>query len=484
MSYDPSHRKPPRQERSPHATPPTGWPPYRDDDDRDGEHADSRHAADRQDAYPATAGHRRQGASGGPGDRGYRSAVATDTFPPAANGYGSPAGYGPAGGYGDARDGYDWTANGHRVNGYGAGNGNRRGYGAGSGGSYGGAGNGSSYGTGGYAGGINGYAGAAGDFIEAANGYAGTVGGYPSAAGDRDAIWSPRGGATAERQRLGPVIGTRDQRAARRRAWRRIQSLPFRQSIARVSGLGSKATMTRLLAAEAFLGERHRAAADTAVPVRARELGGNVVWLRPRSTDRLALEFVDYGYHLPPAALTGPVRHIAVFGANIGLLMADLAGRYPQARLLGVEPDHDNALLAQRNLAHLGGRCTLEEAAVWYRDETLTLTWEPDAWGQIVTGPAPGNGSAATVRHIDAVDAANLLAAFTGPAPVDYLLVNIESAWYEMLRHGRWTENVRCITIEIQDHYDEAVPLLETLGYQAQLHRLNWGAFATGIRPR
>jgi hypothetical protein len=48
-----------------------------------------------------------------------------------------------------------------------------------------------------------------------------------------------------------------------------------------------------------------------------------------------------------------------------------------------------------------------------------------------------------------------------GPAPVDYLLANIESAWYEMLRHGRWTENVRCIKIEIAEHYDEAVPLLE-----------------------
>ena len=441
MNYDPSYRKPPRQERSPHATPPTGWPPCRDDDYRDGEHADSRYAADRGEACPATAGHRRragdQGGSGGSGDRGYRSAVATDTFPPARNGYGSAVGYGSAGGYP----------------------------------------------SGGYAGGINGYAGAAGDFTEAANGYAGTVGGYPMAAGDRYAIRSPGGGATAQRQRSEPVIGTRDQRAAARRAWRRIQALPFRQSIARVSGLGSKATMTRMLAAEAFLGERYQPAADTAVPVRVRESGGTVVWLRARSTDRLALEFVDYGHHLPPAALTGPVRHIAVFGANIGLLTADLAGRYPQARLLGVEPDHDNALLARRNLAHLGGRCALEEAAVWYRDETLTLTWEPDAWGQIVTGPVRGNGSAATAQHIDAVDAANLLAAFSGLAPVDYLLVNIESAWYEMLRHGQWTENVRCIRIEITDRYDEAVPLLETLGYQAQLHRLNWGAFATGIRP-
>jgi hypothetical protein len=42
---------------------------------------------------------------------------------------------------------------------------------------------------------------------------------------------------------------------------------------------------------------------------------------------------------------------------------------------------------------------------------------------------------------------------------------------------------VRCIRIEIQDHYDEAVPLLEALGYQATLQRLDWGAFVTGIRP-
>ena len=281
-----------------------------------------------------------------------------------------------------------------------------------------------------------------------------------------------------------PVIGTRDPRAAASRAWQRLHSLRYRQSIARVNGLRNKAIMTRLLAAEALLGEQCQPAAATAVQVRVREFGGNVVWLRPRSTDRLALEYADQGYHLPPASLTGPVRHIAVFGANIGLLTADLADRYPQARLLGVEPDHDNALLARRNLTRLGGRCVLEEAAVWYRDETLALNWELDAWGQIVTGPAPGTGSATRVRHVDAIDAADLLAAFAGPAPVDYLLINIESAWYEMLRHGHWTENVRCIKVEIQDHYDEAVPLLEALGFQAQLRRLDWGAFATGIRPR
>lgn len=265
---------------------------------------------------------------------------------------------------------------------------------------------------------------------------------------------------------------------------RRIHSLPLRRSIGRVSGLASKATMTRLVAAEVLLGEQRQPAVATAVPVRVRELAGNVVWLRPRSRDRAAIEFLHSGYHLPPAGLAGPVRNVAVFGANIGLLVADLAGRYPQARLLGVEADHDNAVLAGRNLARFAGRCTVQEAAVWHRDETLALAWVPDAWGQEVTGAAGNESASGTgTQHTNAIDAGRLLGDFTGSEPVDYLLVNIESAWHEMLRHGQWTRNVRCIKIEIQDHYDEAVPMLETLGYQARLQRLSWGAFATGIRP-
>jgi hypothetical protein len=61
-------------------------------------------------------------------------------------------------------------------------------------------------------------------------------------------------------------------------------------------------------------------------------------------------------------------------------------------------------------------------------------------------------------------------------------LVNIESAWYELLGNGDWTTNVTCIKVEIQDHYDEAVPMLERLGFRAHLERLPWGAFAIGTR--
>jgi hypothetical protein len=277
------------------------------------------------------------------------------------------------------------------------------------------------------------------------------------------------------------VITSHAKRVAARVDFGRVRSLRYRsQTVGRVRGLRSKAAMGWLVAGEVFRGERHQPAAGTAVPVRVKGMDGRAVWLRPRSYDRAALEFLHYGHHLPPAELTGPVSRIAVFGANIGLLLGDLAARYPDARLLGVEPDQDNAALARRNLAHLGDRCTLVQAAVWHRAETLSLSWEPDAWGQALTDQ-PGTSGAARLQ-LDAIDAGKLLGGFSGEPPVDYLLMNIESAWYEMLKHGHWTQHVRCIKVEIQDHYDEAVPLLEALGYQARLNRLDWGAFATGIR--
>jgi hypothetical protein len=94
MSYDPSHRRPPRQERWPSATPAGGWPSYRDAGaHRGGEQGRHRYEADGPGAAPAIrtwAGH--QQAAGGPDNRGYSSPTATDTFAPAGNGYGYQAG--------------------------------------------------------------------------------------------------------------------------------------------------------------------------------------------------------------------------------------------------------------------------------------------------------------------------------------------------------------------------------------------------------
>jgi hypothetical protein len=78
MSYDPSHRTPPRQERWPQATPAEGWPPY-----RDGEGDQAGRPGTR--AQQAGGSHRRQAAP--------RSGVATAAFPVAGGAYGAPDSY-------------------------------------------------------------------------------------------------------------------------------------------------------------------------------------------------------------------------------------------------------------------------------------------------------------------------------------------------------------------------------------------------------
>jgi hypothetical protein len=95
MSYDPSHRTPPRQQRWPHATPQDGWPVYPGGD-----------------GYPD--GDQAWEAAGALADA--RSGHAD------ANGFGSWGGYRGTDSYREARDGYGRTANGYgygeTANGY------------------------------------------------------------------------------------------------------------------------------------------------------------------------------------------------------------------------------------------------------------------------------------------------------------------------------------------------------------------------------
>ena len=242
----------------------------------------------------------------------------------------------------------------------------------------------------------------------------------------------------------------------------------------------SRPRMASLVASTLLAPEARRPSARSARPVRVPDHDG-ALYLRPRSRDVLALQFVfTEGHHLPPAELDGPVERIAVFGANIGLPMADLADRYPGARLLGIEPDADNVRLARANLAGIADRASVVEAAVWHTAGTLSLGWETDAWGLSVSPAEEGDGVETVV---EAVAAADVVDGFADDGPIDYLLVNIEGGWYDLLAHDAgWARSVRCIKVEIQDRSDEAVALLEGLGFDTEIERLPWGAFVTGIR--
>ena len=168
MTYDPSHRMPPSQERWPAATPAEGWPSYRDDEQDDYGYA----------AQAATTGNRYQ----------TQGAVATAAYPAVANGYGGYAGaaddFDGRDGYG--RDGYrrdDYGRDGYRRDDYG-----RDGYGRDDYG-YQGSSVGYAEPQGGYAEPQGGYAEPQGGYAEPQGGYAEPQGGY---ADTRDGYAEPQ----------------------------------------------------------------------------------------------------------------------------------------------------------------------------------------------------------------------------------------------------------------------------------------------------
>src|SRR5437764_14925334 len=151
MSYDPSHRTPPRQERWPQATPAEGWPPYREGE---GEPAGRSGARGQQ----PVGSHRRQAGSRSQADP--RSAVATAALPVAGDTYGTA----------DARDtgAYDtgaYDTGGYRVGDFTAGSRGQESYG------YPGTGNG-------YADATDGFDGAPGSSGRTSDSFNGTADGY------------------------------------------------------------------------------------------------------------------------------------------------------------------------------------------------------------------------------------------------------------------------------------------------------------------
>ena len=97
------------------------------------------------------------------------------------------------------------------------------------------------------------------------------------------------------------------------------------------------------------------------------------VWFRPRTSDFDAFRevFLEGAYDV---AVEPTVRTIIDAGANVGLSSLYFLRRYPEARIIAIEPDPGNAAMARRNLSPYSNRTAVVEAAVWPNAERLSLS--------------------------------------------------------------------------------------------------------------
>jgi FkbM family methyltransferase len=170
------------------------------------------------------------------------------------------------------------------------------------------------------------------------------------------------------------------------------------------------------------------------------------LWVRPGTSDALTFDevFVAREYELPLTDFSP--RHILDLGANVGYASVRFAARWPQARILAVEPERENLMLLKRNT---GGYRAIEavQAAVWSRaGELAVANPEGDANAFRMTEATNGAG-----EKVPAYTLAQLIDRL-GCERLDLLKMDVEGAEIEILRDASsWLGRVNVMIIELHD---------------------------------
>jgi Methyltransferase FkbM domain len=184
------------------------------------------------------------------------------------------------------------------------------------------------------------------------------------------------------------------------------------------------------------------------VELHFRALGDAPVRLRPGTSDlQIAHQVFVKERDLPPPELDpASIRNVWDLGASIGLTAAQLAYRYPSARVLAVELDPNAAALCRANVTTWADRCDVIEAAV--------------AAGEGVVRHATGEAAAITLD--------SLLELSDGSGGVDYVRMDVAGAERDVLtRRTSWAHSVRAMKVEVHLPYtvDECTEDLRRLGF-------------------
>jgi FkbM family methyltransferase len=164
-----------------------------------------------------------------------------------------------------------------------------------------------------------------------------------------------------------------------------------------------------------------------------------------------------------------PIRFIIDAGANAGYASAYFLTRFPEARVLALEPDPDNATVARRNLAPYGDRVRLLECGLWPRSTRLRIRRVGRADSVMVeeaTGDEAGDCSA--------IDPLTLLAQ-SGETRIDLLKCDIEGAEEQVFAVDAdpWLERTVSIVAELHGERAGRVVYAATArhGFRARRHR-------------
>ncbi|RRB07664.1 FkbM family methyltransferase [Larkinella rosea] len=134
-------------------------------------------------------------------------------------------------------------------------------------------------------------------------------------------------------------------------------------------------------------------------------------------------------------------------GGNIGLAAVYFANRYPNMRILSVEPESENFSILQQNIAAYKTIKAIK-AGLWSRPTHLTIRDTGGGeWGftvEEIEEPAPDSVRAESIEG---------LVSQNGGQPFDVVKLDIEGSEAEVFRTNTeaWLPNVRALIVELHE---------------------------------
>lgn len=168
------------------------------------------------------------------------------------------------------------------------------------------------------------------------------------------------------------------------------------------------------------------------------------VFIRGNSSDVPVFEdtfiFGHYGF-----SIVDPPRAIVDAGAHIGLVSVLFANRFPEAKIISIEPQKDNFDLLLRNTEHYPN-ITAVNKALWSCQTKLTIA-NPDesTWSYRMKKSNEGQVDTTTIDQI-----------FEGFQfeRIDLLKIDVEGSEKEIFeRSNSWIDRVSIIAAEVHDGF-------------------------------
>ena len=137
-------------------------------------------------------------------------------------------------------------------------------------------------------------------------------------------------------------------------------------------------------------------------------------------------------------------------GANIGMASIYFAHRYPEAKIIAIEPEASNFAVLARNVQPYP-TIKAVHAAVWNRDGEVNVgkpapeTGASGKWSFVTSRQATGD----TIR---AMTISSLMREFDVPV-IDLAKIDIEGSEQEIFEDTRWLAGLRCMMIELHDRF-------------------------------